>query len=172
MKTELSQTSEKYLRAILAVEQEKRVARVKDIAERVGVHKSTVTGALRRLARDGWVDYEPYEAATLTEKGLRAARVIAGQQRVISNFLQNVLDVEQKIADSTASDIRHSVNERVLGRLVCFLAFIELSSEEVRDCLEEFREFSRERLSEKSCEEWVKEYIQEMEEQDSSVQQQ
>jgi len=169
MKPELSPASEKYLCAILSLEREKRVARVKDIAEQVGVHKSTVTGALRRLTRDGWIDYEPYEAATLTDKGLKTAHLITGQQRVISNFLQNVLGVDQDLADSTASEIRHSLDQRVLGRLVCFLAFIEMGTDQVDGCLEQFREFSRERLQEKSCAEWVKEYIKETEDQDSFV---
>lgn len=164
MNNDLSRVSEKYLCAIFNLEAKKRVARVKDIAEEVDVHKSTVTGALHRLSRDGWVDYEPYEAATLTGKGLKAARLMAGQQRVLQNFLQNVLDVDEGLAHKTASEIRYSLDQQVLGKLVCFLAFIEIGNEEVAKCMAEFREFSRKRLSEKSCTEWVKEYIEGIEE--------
>ena len=47
---ELSSTLEDYLEAIFRIEKKKRAARVRDIAGRVGVTKSTVNAALKSLA--------------------------------------------------------------------------------------------------------------------------
>ena len=71
---ELSMSQEDYLEAILDLARQAGVARVKDIAERMRVAKSSVTVALRSLAKRGFVHYEPYQFVTLTEQGQLLAR--------------------------------------------------------------------------------------------------
>ena len=61
----LSASLEDYLEAILHLVTEKQVARSRDIAKRLRVNRSSVTGALQALAKKGLVNYEPYEAVTL-----------------------------------------------------------------------------------------------------------
>ena len=70
----LSATQEDYVETIFRLAEENRVARVKDIAAHLGVHKSTVTGALRSLSEMGLVNYEPYGYITLTAVGEQRAR--------------------------------------------------------------------------------------------------
>jgi DNA-binding MarR family transcriptional regulator len=49
--SKLSSTLEDYLKAIFSLEKKKRTARVRDIAQHMGVSKSTVSAALKSLAR-------------------------------------------------------------------------------------------------------------------------
>ena len=83
MPVELSSTLENYLEAIFRIEKRKRVARVRDISQALGVAKSTVNAALKSLARKGMIDYEPYELVGLTEEGRRRAGDIVASHLII-----------------------------------------------------------------------------------------
>ena len=72
-KEELSASIEDYLEAIGHLEKQNRVARVKDIAERLNVQMPSVTGALKVLRGKGLVNYERNSYITLTEDGLKVA---------------------------------------------------------------------------------------------------
>ena len=52
----LSSNMEDYLEAIFHISKEKQAARAKDIADRLMVNKSSVTGALRSLSEKGLVN--------------------------------------------------------------------------------------------------------------------
>jgi DNA-binding MarR family transcriptional regulator len=86
----LSESLEDYLETILALEQTYKVARVKDIAQKLGVLRGSVTGALKSLAEKELIHYEPYSFITLTRKGASIAREITRRHAVIKNFLKNV----------------------------------------------------------------------------------
>jgi DtxR family Mn-dependent transcriptional regulator len=70
----LSQSLEDYLEMIYRLEEAHKVARVRDIAGRLGVKMSSVTSALRHLSRHGLVNYDPYQYITLTGPGRKKAR--------------------------------------------------------------------------------------------------
>ena len=72
----LSESLEDYLEAILFLENSNKVARVKDIAEKMGVLRGSVTGALKSLSKKGLINYEPYSYITLTKKGTTLARQV------------------------------------------------------------------------------------------------
>jgi len=159
MADELTEGLERYLEAIYHIQDEKGAARVKDIAAALDVHKSTVTSALHSLSKRRMVHYEPYEAATLTEEGHRRAIRLAARHRVLSCFLQDVLNVDAETADRNACRMEHAVDEDVLERTVCFLAFVRNRPDGKPDWLEDFRRFARERLGRRSCEEWIKQFV-------------
>ena len=69
----LTASLEDYLEAVLMLVRQKRVARVRDIAKRVGVGMPSVTTALKGLARRELVNHDPYEAVTLTDRGREVA---------------------------------------------------------------------------------------------------
>ena len=56
----LSESLEDYLEIILALEKVNKVARVKDIAEKMGVLRGSVTGALKNLAEKGLINYAAF----------------------------------------------------------------------------------------------------------------
>jgi len=61
-KTQLSDSLEDYLEIILALEKQKKVARVKDIAEEMSVLRGSVTSALKNLSSKELINYEPYRS--------------------------------------------------------------------------------------------------------------
>lgn len=124
--TALTASMEDYLRAILGLEGTHRVARPKDVAQRLGVHKTTVTAAMRTLAAHGMVNHEPYGVVTLTDDGRRAAEEVASRHVAIRDFLENVLGVDAPTADRTACRMEHDLPREVVDRLVLFTESIRV----------------------------------------------
>jgi DtxR family Mn-dependent transcriptional regulator len=122
--TALTESLEDYLETIFNLTAEKGIARSRDIAERLKVTRSSVTGALRALAEKGFVSYAPYEVTTLTEKGERVGRSIARKHRVLRDFLVEVLAVEPEEAERAACGMEHAVSGVVIDRLVNFADFL------------------------------------------------
>jgi DtxR family Mn-dependent transcriptional regulator len=121
----LSSSLEDYLEAIFHIVAEKSAARAKDIADRLRVKASSVTGALRALAERGLVHYAPYDVITLTEKGRRAARGIVRRHSALRDFLVKVLGVGKREAETAACGMEHAVSGPILDRLVRFVEIME-----------------------------------------------
>ncbi len=120
----LSESLEDYLEIILALEKTNKVARVKDIAEKMGVLRASVTGALKNLAEKGLINYKPYSFITLTRKGATIAKDITRKHSVIKNFLQNVLLLNAESAEKNACRMEHAMDKVAVNRLVKFLEYI------------------------------------------------
>jgi DtxR family Mn-dependent transcriptional regulator len=137
----LTESMEDYLEAILALEQRHKVARAKDIAERLDVKRGTVTGALKALAEKGLINYAPYSYITLTPEGTAIAREISRRHAVIRNFLTEVLRIPPETAETTACRMEHVVEGLVLNRLVCFIDFIQQCPRAGNELLRSFISF-------------------------------
>ncbi len=148
-----------YLQAIYCLQRDKGVARVRDIARMLDVHKSTVTGTLHRLGDMGLVDYAPYEPVKLTDRGRSLARCLEERQGVLADFLCRILNVERELADRNACALEDALDREVLARIVCFLTFVQRHPKLDEEWMEQFRAFSDRAMQEgKSCEEWIEEY--------------
>jgi len=113
----LSPSLEDYLEAVLDLVQAGPVARVRDIARRLGVGMPSVTVALRQLSARGLVNYDPYQVITLTEAGRAAGEEIERRHRVLESFLRDVLGLDKAIARANACRMEHAVDPVVLERL-------------------------------------------------------
>lgn len=137
---EMTASQEDYLEAIYCVVQEAQVARVKEIASRLGVHASSVTGALRHLAEKGLVHYDPYQVVTLTPAGDKVARGLVRRHAVLREFLEKVLALNPEVADRNACQIEHAIEPEVLERLVRFIEFLKSSPDGCDDLIAKFAE--------------------------------
>jgi DtxR family Mn-dependent transcriptional regulator len=120
----LTESLEDYLEAIWHLVREKQVARSKDIADRLGVSKSSVTGALKNLASRGLVNYEAYQFATLTEAGRKAASEIVRRHEVIQEFLARILGLPEDVAEANACRIEHALDTDALEMMLSFVEFV------------------------------------------------
>jgi len=120
----LSESLEDYLEVILKLEQAQKVARAKDIAEKMNVQRGSVTGALKNLKEKKLINYEPYSFITLTPKGKKLAREITRRHSVLKDFLFNVLQIDTETAEATACRMEHAIDKKTLERLVCFIDYV------------------------------------------------
>lgn len=126
---ELTPIMQDYIEVMLHLVNDKKVARVKDIAKKMNVTMPTVTGALRRLAEKGYIVYEPYSFLTLTEKGYAIAEKIVYMHNTLTNFFVEILDVDPKKATENACRIEHVIDGDVLRKMVSFSDYIKKNSD-------------------------------------------
>lgn len=124
-KTELTESMEDYLETILDLEKTNKVARVKDIAQKMGIQRGSVTGALKILNTKGLINYQPYSFITLTDEGIRIARKITRRHTILKDFLLRVIQLDPEKAETTACRMEHTVDDKSVNKLVRFIEFID-----------------------------------------------
>jgi DtxR family Mn-dependent transcriptional regulator len=137
----VSESLEDYLEIVFHLIQEKRVARVRDIASRKGVQMASVTDALKRLARDNLVKYAAREYVELTEKGARLARKVVHRHEFLVRFLRDVLFLDPSLAERDACSIEHHITNETLTRLATFFQFVITYPQADKSFIESFKEF-------------------------------
>jgi DtxR family Mn-dependent transcriptional regulator len=149
----LSENMEDYLEAILDLEQTNKVARAKDIADRLGIKPGSVTGALKVLMEKGFINYSPYSFITLTPRGTRLANDIRRRHTVLRDFLLKILQVDPETAEATACRMEHAIDPESLERLISFVDFINTCPRTRSNWLEHFEKHRKsEKLDWEQCE--------------------
>lgn len=120
---EFTDHQEMYLKVIYTLMSEHKVARVKEIAERLKVTKSSVSSALKSLSDKGLVVYDPYSYVELTPKGKKLAAQVLSKYDILTKFLVGILGVPEDVAHENACRMEHVVDDSVMKRLVQFLGF-------------------------------------------------
>ena len=122
--TALSESQQDYLKIVLDLINEKKVARVKEIARRKGVSMPSVTGAMQKLARDNYVQYSVREFVELTPRGISAAHRLSSKNTFLRNFLVDVLGIDSDVAEKEACDLEHHLSITTLDRLILLYQFL------------------------------------------------
>lgn len=107
------ETAEDYVEAIAQLITVHGQARVKHLAEHMGVSHVTVTRIVTRLQRDGLVVTEPYQPIELTPKGRRVAAASEKRHRIVVEFLL-AAGVSPRQAEIDAEGIEHHVSPATL----------------------------------------------------------
>jgi len=139
----LSASLEDYLEAIFNLVRESDGARSKDIAETLGVARSSVTGALQVLREKGLANYRPYGCITLTARGQAAAADVVRKHNVLKSFFMGVLGVEADVAQQAACKAEHALGPEIIGRLLSFIEYVTESHKNGHDVADEFRRFHK-----------------------------
>ncbi|MDC7239814.1 MAG: metal-dependent transcriptional regulator [Spirochaetales bacterium] len=116
-KINLTPSLEDYLEAILQLEEKNRVARVKDIAERLSVQMPSVTGALKNLKSKGLIEYEKNSFINLTPQGKELAEAVLSKHKILLSFLENSLFLGAEKAADEACRIEHSIDKETARRV-------------------------------------------------------
>ena len=121
----LSISIEDYLEAIFYLVRENTVARSKDIAERLKVNRSSVTGMLQALRDRGLVNYERYGFVTLTDEGKKVASRVVRRHEALRDFMVHVLSIDEAEADQAACHMEHGVSSHIVERFTEFADFVK-----------------------------------------------
>ncbi|MCB9810642.1 MAG: metal-dependent transcriptional regulator [Candidatus Nomurabacteria bacterium] len=112
---------EDYVRAIYILQESKTEIGVTQIAERLGLSKSTVSERLKSLVKDSLVDAKPYGAVKLTPKGLDIGRKLTYKHRIIEVFLVQILGVPSDRIHEEAEKLEHACSDDVIQRIAKLL---------------------------------------------------
>jgi DtxR family Mn-dependent transcriptional regulator len=152
--TQLSASLEDYLEVIFWAVAAHGRARPRDIARQLQVKGSSVTGALQALAENDYVQYEPYEAITLTRAGFEAGARVARRHHILRTHLTELLGVDEQTADPAACRLEHGIPPVVVDRLAEFHLFIKSLPAECRKRVMSFGQDSRKGVSAADADVW------------------
>jgi DtxR family Mn-dependent transcriptional regulator len=106
-----SEQLEEYLETILDIEEHAGVAKTSAIARCLKIAPASVTGALQVLSEKGFVNYEPYHGATLTEQGKEMARKVKRRHRLLEVFLTDILHINKENVHDEACKMEHTLSD-------------------------------------------------------------
>ncbi|MEZ0345780.1 MAG: metal-dependent transcriptional regulator [Infirmifilum sp.] len=136
----LSIRVEDYLRIIYEIEQEKGYARVKDIANRLGVKRSSVVEMMKKLSSEGYIVYNLREPVRLTPSGREIAGLVKKRQETFQKFLEALL-IPREIASRDSHILEHQLHEETVKRILEFVEFVT-ETEAGEKLLEEFKKYT------------------------------
>lgn len=122
---ELSQSIEDYLEAIYVLSLHRKVARVSEIAQKLGVKMASVTGTLKNLAEKGFVQHERYGFVELTENGKEIGKNVYKRHTILKKFLEEILLVKPKKAEKDACQLEHYLSPETFEKFVKFIDFVQ-----------------------------------------------
>ena len=110
-------TVDKYLEAIYYIAAEGEVVRPSRLAYWLSVSAPTVSDALARMKRDGWIDIGSDRSVTLTESGEYTAASLVRHHRILERWLTDVLNFDWATADIEADRISSSISDAVVDQI-------------------------------------------------------
>lgn len=149
----ITESLEDYLETIYQLIQEKKVARVRDIAQARDVRMASVTPAMRRLSELGLIVYQQREYIELTEKGKEIARRVIARHMILNRFFTDFLNVSAEVAQEDACQIEHHLSDETVDKLVRWLEFIT-NCPEGKKLQDMFHNCSEINPEQPSCDEW------------------
>lgn len=117
----MRQSGEDYLEAVLALEQKHGVVRLTDVAAHLGVTKPSVNRAMKVLQSSGYIHQETYGTITLTAKGRLTASQVYNRHKTLHVFLEEVLGLDPKTAETDACRMEHVLSSETMERLAAFV---------------------------------------------------
>ena len=159
---DLSASLEDYIEAIYHIIDKKLVARSKDIAQRLDVSRASVTEALRALAKKELINYAPYEAITITEKGRKIAEDVIYRHDSLKRFFVEVLAIDDKTAEEAACRIEHAAPPEVISRMIGFINFLHVCPRGGDELLQGFAQYCQNGSTRVDCSNCVSSCIEDL----------
>ena len=110
-------TAEHYVETIFYIRFEEGKVRPGRLANWMGVSAPSVTVALHRLERDGWVTIAEDRSVTLTHKGEDLAASVVRVHRLLERWLTDAMGLDWAAADEEAQALAPGVSERLADRI-------------------------------------------------------
>jgi DtxR family transcriptional regulator, Mn-dependent transcriptional regulator len=110
-------TTEEYLEIIYMMAAEGKIVKGARLAEIIGVSRPTVTATLRRMMRDGLIQFNPKKEVELTKHGYTVADTLQRRHRIIERWLTDVLQFDWAKSDSESHRLEHVFSDEVIDRL-------------------------------------------------------
>lgn len=113
--------AEEYLETILYLTREGNKAKTRDIAQSMDIKPPSVSEMLLKLRDQGYLEYVPYEGASLTDSGRKEALRIERKHQLLEKFLVDTLGVELNAAHEEACEMEHTISEDTTEKICSYL---------------------------------------------------
>lgn len=114
-----SPSIEDYLKAIYKLEEQDSHPPVStgDVAQAMDVSPASASNMIKRLDELGFLTYEAYEGATLTEPGRTVALEVLRHHRLLELYLKEVMGFSWDEIHEEAEILEHHISERFESRI-------------------------------------------------------
>lgn len=116
-----AESFEMYMKAVYRLEREGPGVTTSALASELGVAPASVSGMLKKLVNDGYVEHEIRGDIKLTRKGLEVAVGVVRRNRLAERLLTDVLGMPWDEVYSEACILEHAITPRVEERLIAAL---------------------------------------------------
>lgn len=113
-----AESIEEYLEAVYRLEREGPGVTTSGLAASLGVAAASVSGMLKKLSKEGYVQHVARGEITLTRKGLEIAVRVLRRHRLAECLLTEVLGMPWDQVHAEACMLEHAISERVEQRLI------------------------------------------------------
>jgi len=96
------------------------------LAEKLEISNAAVTDMLKKLSRDGFIDYKKYKSIKLTNDGESYAKNILRRHRIWEVFLYKTLGMSWDKIHDEAEKLEHSSSDELINLLEKFLDYPEV----------------------------------------------
>jgi len=120
---EHSSTADRYLEAIFYIDAEGDAVRPSRLASWLGVRPPTVTQALARLERDGFISTNDDRSVTFTHEGRTLAANVVRRHRILERWLTQGLGLDWATADEEAERLASSFSDLIIDQIDQSLGF-------------------------------------------------
>ncbi len=123
----MSMSHEDYLEAIVMLGGTTEVSvRSVDIANKLGVSKTSVNKAVTSLKEKGLVDQPYYGDVTLTKDGYAYGTQVFDRHRMLELFLTKALGIEPEVAAKEACQMEHAISDDSFEKWRAFIKKLHL----------------------------------------------
>ncbi|HVS45480.1 MAG TPA: metal-dependent transcriptional regulator [Verrucomicrobiae bacterium] len=116
-----AESVEEYLEAVYRLEREGPGVTTSGLASELGVAPASVSGMLKKLAADGYIEHVARGEAKLTTSGLKIAVRVLRRHRLAERLLTDVLGMGWEEVHVEACMLEHAISDKVERKLVEFL---------------------------------------------------
>jgi DtxR family Mn-dependent transcriptional regulator len=132
----LTPSQENYLKEIYIEVTKQGYAKITDVANAIGVRKSSANTALNILSEKGFVCYSPYNQITMTNLGNEIAKLLIKKYETMISFFADILKLKHSEAAENPCRMEHIMSEELFKKMTLFYQF----SKEFYESNAEYRE--------------------------------
>jgi len=116
--THFDESTEEYLEAIYRLEREGPGFSTSGLASELGVAPASVSGMLKKLDTDGYIEHRARGEAKLTPRGLEVGLRVIRRNRLAERLLTDILGMPWDEVHAEACKLEHAISANVERRLV------------------------------------------------------
>ncbi len=116
-----AESTEEYLEAVYRLEREGPGVTTSGLASELGVAPASVSGMLKKLAADGYLEHIARGEVKLTQRGLEVAVRVVRRHRLAECLLTDVLGMPWDEVQQEACMLEHAISENVEQHLLRIL---------------------------------------------------
>ncbi len=118
----MKESGEEYLEALwLLKEKGSELCRIKDIAEILGIQPPSAVEMLKKLEKNGLIEYKKQKGIVLTGNGNRKAEEIIRAHRLMEVLLNTVIKIDKVDIEEIACSCEHLLTGKIAAKVCTFL---------------------------------------------------